>query len=90
MTISFFHSMSVSSYDFGSPFTQTFDNSGGSSLKLPLYIGKSYPGALKSDAFWQIYKLTYDTNDTVTDIQWAGGNTNFVNVWNSRASLTYA
>ncbi len=88
--MSFDPAMRVGSYDFGSPFTQAFDNTGGSGGTLVKYVGRSYPGASKASAVWQIYLVTYDGNDQVTDIQWAGGNTDFRNVWNNRSSLSYS
>lgn len=55
----------------------------------PIYIGKATAGSAKSTAVWQIKKLTWDGNN-LTDIQWANGNTNYDNVWNNRASLSYS
>jgi len=78
------------SYDNGIPYTQTFDNSGGSGGNLPLYVGIAEPGTSKSSPYWKIYKLTYDGNDAVTDIQWASGNTNMDKTWNNRANYTYS
>lgn len=80
----------TASYDHGVPYTQAFDNTGGSTSKLTLYVGKAQPGSAKSSAVWQIYKLTYDANDNVTDIQWANGALDFNNVWNDRATFTYS
>lgn len=87
---SFSPSLRVGSYDYGNPFTQTFDNSGGSNGQLVLYAGRAFPGSSKASAVWQIYKLTYDSNDSVIDIQWADGNSDFDNIWNNRAGLTYS
>lgn len=51
------------------------------------YIGKAKLGTAGSDAFWQIRKI--QKVGTVTSIQYADGDRQFDNVWNSRASLTY-
>jgi hypothetical protein len=53
------------------------------------YIGKSAKGSSKSDAVWQIKKVTFDSNDNLTDIQWADSDDNFDNEWTNRASLSY-
>jgi len=56
----------------------------------PVYMGSAEPGSLVSEAKWQIRKLTYDTNDNVTSILWAGGVTDFIFAWDNRADLTYS
>ena len=52
----------------------------------PIYIGKAVLGTAVTDALWQIQKLTYSGTNP-TDIQWAGGEDRFENIWNDRASL---
>src|SRR4030042_3803701 len=52
------------------------------------YIGNATKGSAKSDAVWQIKKVTFDSDDNLTDIQWADSDDNFDNVWNSRVSLS--
>jgi len=62
-----------------------------------LYAGASPAVDPKSKPIWQIQKNTFQaltvggvTGYYVTDIQWAGGTDTFSNVWNNRASVTYA
>ena len=50
------------------------------------YIGEALPGALAAAAEWRIKRLTNATNA----IEWAGGNSDFVQVWDDRASLIYS
>ena len=56
------------------------------------YIGEALAGNLTntSSAIWRIKKLVYDVNENITSVAWADGNTNFDNIWNNRASLTYS
>jgi hypothetical protein len=55
-----------------------------------IYIGESYPGASdKIQAVWRIRKLTWDGNGNITDKQYASGSSNFDQVWNNRASVSY-
>lgn len=56
----------------------------------PIYIGIANPGTATSAASWQIRKLTYDANNNVTAIQWAGGSADFATAWDSRASASYS
>ena len=56
----------------------------------PVYIGRAAPGTLTSAAAWQIQKLTYDVNDNVTAIQFAGGTNDYNQIWTSRAALVYS
>lgn len=83
-------SFATRSMDYGSPHTQKFDNSGGAAGNLVLYAGRADPGATSSEAKWQIYKLTYDGNDNVTDIKWASGDLLFNKIWDNRASYIYS
>lgn len=53
-----------------------------------MYIGEADPGVASSAASWRIKKMTIV--GTVTAIAWADGNGNFDNIWDNRASLTYA
>lgn len=50
------------------------------------YIGEASPASSTSAAVWRIRKL-----DTTSGVQllYADGNTQFDNVWDNRASLTY-
>lgn len=52
------------------------------------YVGKARPGEAVGDAVWQILKMD-DSGDGLV-ITWADGDTSFDNVWDDRATLTYA
>lgn len=54
------------------------------------YQGLAYPGAATSEARWQIKKFTYDSNNRMTDIQWAGGTDSYTSIWDNRAALSYS
>lgn len=51
------------------------------------YVGKALPGTVTASALWQVQKI--DTSGDLT-ITWADGNTDFDNVWNDRATLSYS
>lgn len=52
-----------------------------------IYLGLAAPGSASSAAVWQVTR--FDT--TVGVIQtYADGNTNFDNIWDNRASLSYS
>jgi Collagen triple helix repeat (20 copies) len=51
------------------------------------YIGYAAAGSSTSSASWKIKKIT-TTGDDIA-ITWADGNTNFDNIWDNRAALTY-
>lgn len=56
-----------------------------------LYLGQSFTGTLTSDPAWMIRKFTYDVNNNVTTVLYAGGeNELFNHIWDSRASYTYS
>ncbi len=67
--------------------TTQIDYAGGTN---PTYIGQAAPGTALSAASWLIKKLTFDGNNNVTGIQYAGGAATFSQIWNNRASLTYS
>jgi hypothetical protein len=50
------------------------------------YMGLAIPGTLTSQAAWQI-KLLDETSGL--EGTWADGNTNYDNVWDDYASLSY-
>lgn len=52
------------------------------------YIGKAAAGGSLSSAIWQIKRLSVSGN--VTTIDHADGNTNYDNIWDNRASLSYS
>ena len=56
----------------------------------PIYLGEAAMGTLSSEAKWRIRKLTYDVNNNVTAIKWAGGNTRYDKVWDDRTTLAYS
>lgn len=53
------------------------------------YVGKAAPGLGTSASEWQILRLTSDISGNLT-VEWADGNAEFDNVWDNRASLSYA
>jgi hypothetical protein len=53
-----------------------------------IYKGYAVPGTLDSEPLWRIKKLTIASDDDVIT-QWAGGSSDFVNIWANRASYTY-
>lgn len=65
--------------------TKALDYSGANLV----YLGSAVPGTLKSAAGWRITRYTY-SGTNLTDIQYAGGSTDFTYVWNDRASYSYS
>lgn len=55
----------------------------------PLYLGYAAPGSGSDAAVWQIRKYTYDANNNVTLVQFAGGTNEFARVWDNRAGYSY-
>lgn len=51
------------------------------------YIGKALPGTATSAATWQIKKIDSTSGTSIT---FASGNSNFSQVWDNRASLSYS
>ncbi len=51
------------------------------------YVGEASTGTATSGALWRIKRVDSTTG---TVIQWADGNSNFDNVWDNRASLSYS
>lgn len=51
------------------------------------YIGEAAIGSLASAAVWRIKRTSSTTQ--LTTIEYADSNSNFDNIWNNRASLTY-
>lgn len=54
-----------------------------------IYHGKASPGAPSSSPVWAIKKYTY-VGGKITAIEWADGNSDFDNVWDDRAGLSYS
>lgn len=75
-------------FDFSAapPYQQILDYQGGS---LVVYVGWSTPGVATSDAKWKIRKFTYDGNNNVTQIRYAGKDVGFNQIWDNRTTLTY-
>ena len=47
-------------------------------------------GPVAGGAYWAIKKLIYNGSNQLTEVQWASGNTQMVNIWANRAtSVTY-
>lgn len=52
------------------------------------YVGIGKFGSSESNAVWQVFRIQTVTG--ITKVQFADSNQNFDNVWDDRASLTYA
>jgi hypothetical protein len=74
------------SYESNRKFTIKIDKDGGSN---PIYIGKAIAGTLTSQAFWQIFKITWDVSNDPTDVKWADSVTTFTKEWDERASYDF-
>ena len=60
-----------------------------------IYSGFARPGALTSEAKWQVSFHTYDANDNITSTTWpqnSSGNASseYEFVWDDRATYTYS
>jgi hypothetical protein len=73
--------------DNNSQLTQSIENN---SSGMAVYIGEAAPGTAKNAAGWRIKKISYDSSNAVTDIQWANGTNTFTKVWDSRAGYSYS
>lgn len=49
------------------------------------YVGNASPGTATNSASWQIFRIS-----SIGVMQFADGNSNFDNVWDNRASLSYS
>ena len=56
------------------------------------YQGWAAPGTATSAGGWRIRKLTYDSSNRMSKIEWAGGRDDFnaSATWDGRASLVYS
>ena len=52
------------------------------------YVGEASPGTDISSALWRIKRVEEDGDDT--HILWADGNSDFDNIWDNYASLSYS
>lgn len=55
-----------------------------------IYIGEAAVGSADASAVWRIRRLTLTLPDSDVTEEWADGNSQFDNVWNNRAGLTYS
>lgn len=53
-----------------------------------IYIGEANPGTVTSAASWRIKRIVFTGDDSTTT--WADGDSNFNNVWDNRAALSYS
>lgn len=53
------------------------------------YVGDADPGASEAGAVWRIQRLDSTVADDLT-ILWADGNSQFDNIWDNRAGLSYS
>lgn len=55
-----------------------------------LYVGYAVPGTATSSASWKIKRIVSSGTPTDYSARFADGNTNFDNIWDNRASLSYS
>jgi len=72
--------------EVGNYYTSAYDYDGSNNL---IYSGRAVGGSSKASNVWQIKKYTY-SGSNLTDIQWAGGDQEYDNIWNDRVSLSYS
>jgi len=90
-----------SSYYIKQTSVTTINNSTGGSAEMPVYakiiddledgttyIGEADAGSSESDPVWRIKQIVETGPDV--KITWADGDTNFDNIWDNRASLSYS
>jgi hypothetical protein len=53
-----------------------------------IYIGEAQPGTATSAASWRVKRVVFTGDDSTT--LFADGNSNFDNIWDNRASLSYS
>ena len=51
--------------------------------------GQAQPGTLDATNAWRIQEITFVGADEDVEIRWAGGNSDFANIWDDRLGLTY-
>lgn len=54
-----------------------------------IYIGRAYPGASIDSEVWSIIKMSYDSNNNMTTLRYAGGTDDFKWAWSNRTNLNY-
>ena len=52
------------------------------------YIGFAPPGSSESNPIWKIYRAS--VSGTITKVEYANGNSGYLNIWANRASITYS
>lgn len=70
------------------PYSIRFDYDGASPPNL-VYYGLAAIGSATSGTVWQIRKYAYSGSNMISQL-WADGDNYFNNIWDNRASLTYA
>lgn len=56
-----------------------------------IYIGEAQPGTPASTAAWRIKRISFIGPESAdTNIEWANGVADFVNVWDDRLTLSYS
>jgi len=68
-------------------YIQRIDYSG---TTFPIYVGLAAPGTDVGTAGWQIKKMFYNSNNLVSGILFASGDTKFNKHWNARTSGPYS
>lgn len=54
-----------------------------------IYRGEATVGTLDSAPLWRVRRITLNSEGDATT-EWADGNSNFDNIWDNRASLSYS
>ena len=57
---------------------------------LQEYVGKAVPHAEENEDKWQIIKMTYDSNNRMTQVDFANGTDKFDKKWSDRATYSYS
>lgn len=70
------------------PFNEQYITNVDESDSTYSYVGEANFNSLESNPVWRIKRI--ENGATSTKIRWADGNTDFDNIWDNRASLTYS
>ena len=54
-----------------------------------IYVGSAKAGSLQSDPVWRIKKRVF-SGQNLTEVLYAGGNGQFINVWDNRELYSYS
>lgn len=71
----------------GATVDQVFDTEIDESVAGVVYVGQAPPGSSAAAPVWRIKKITESVGGS--SVNWAGGNSDFIHIWNNRLSLTY-